>query len=101
MSVQQILNHYENLLEFFETFSSKDTTDAGYKGAGYLESMLQFEAHFFLTLHYHVMNVVEEVNREVQCTHLSFTELEGLFKGLIICILEERREGLNNVGSFD
>lgn len=97
-SVQQILKNYENL-ELFETFSSKDTTEAGYKCAGYFESMLQFKTYFFLNLYCHIMNAVEEVNRKIQCPNLSVTELEGLFKGLI-CILEERRGDLNNFGNF-
>ncbi|XP_039279145.1 zinc finger MYM-type protein 1-like [Nilaparvata lugens] len=91
-SIQRILKNYEDLLQFFEIFSSTDKTEAGYKCAGFLESMILFRTYLFLNLYCHVMNVVEEVNENIQSPHLSVTEVEGMFKGLI-SILDDKRDG--------
>uniref|UniRef100_A0A670JLM7 DUF4371 domain-containing protein n=1 Tax=Podarcis muralis TaxID=64176 RepID=A0A670JLM7_PODMU len=86
---------YAKLLEFFETFSAEDKTEAGYKCAGYLESMLQFKTYFFLRLYCHAMNPVEDVNEKIQCPHLSVADLEKRYEGLI-CILNGRRDSFEH-----
>ena len=75
-SILRILKNFEELLEFFETFSADDKTEAGYKCAGYLASMLQFKTYFSLRLYCHAMNPVEDVKEKIQCPHLSVADLE-------------------------
>lgn len=94
-SILRILKNFEELLEFFETFSAEDKTEAGYKCAGYLESMLQFKTYFFLRLYCHAMNPVEDVNEKIQCPHLSVADLEKIYEGLI-CILNGRRDSFEH-----
>lgn len=94
-SILRILKNFEELLEFFETFSAEDKTEAGYKCEGYLESMLQFKTYFFLRLYFHAMNPVEDVNEKIQCPHLSVADLEKIYEGLI-CILNGRRDSFEH-----
>ncbi|XP_039283135.1 zinc finger MYM-type protein 1-like [Nilaparvata lugens] len=98
-SVQQILKNYENILELFKTISSSDKNEAGYKCAGFLESMLTFKTYFLLQVYCYVMNPVEEVNRKVQSPDLSVTDLEDMFINLV-CILEEKRGGFEDFWKF-
>ncbi|KAG8179650.1 hypothetical protein JTE90_017791 [Oedothorax gibbosus] len=94
-SISRILKNFEELLEFFETFSVEDKTEAGYKCAGYRESMFQFKTYFFLRLYCHAMNPVENVNEKIQSPHLSVADLENIYEGLI-CILKGRRDSFEN-----
>lgn len=93
-SVASILKNYQNLLNFFETFSEEDTSDAGFKCAGYLEKMLQFETYFNFSLYCHLMNVVEECNTKVQSPHLTATTMQMIFSNLL-CIIMEKRGGFD------
>lgn len=91
-SIKQILTNYELLIEFFERFSSEDFSDGASKCAGYAEKMQQFQTYFFITLYYHVMAPVEEINTKIQCPHVGATEVEMNLKNLAIALDKKRLE---------
>ncbi|KAG8279896.1 hypothetical protein J6590_094703 [Homalodisca vitripennis] len=84
-SILKIMNNLEELLGFFETFSAKDETEAGYKCAGYFEKCYN-SRNFFLCLYCHAMNPVEDVNEKVQGPHLSDANLRKDIWGLDLYI---------------
>lgn len=57
--------------------------------------MQQFQTYLFITLYYHVVAPVEEVNTKIQCPHVGATEVEVNLTNLAT-VLDKKRSEFDN-----